>query len=150
MGSHRRAALAGIQERRQALELDLPAILKQNPASSTYALEHASAQRRIGFLQVDWYKQLKLCCLLVPWCLLGRRSEMSLILLWASPIAAASTVEGSGVQSKEDWRIRCMGGTPQRKWRGCHREQTQGTTPFCARLLTSLVSLYSTVFPKPL
>ncbi|KAH6662058.1 hypothetical protein B0J14DRAFT_571244 [Halenospora varia] len=81
-----------------------------------HALEHASAQKRIGFLQVDWYKQLKLCCLLVPWFLLGRRSERSLILLWASPIAAASTVEGSGVQSEEDWWMRCMGGTPQRKW----------------------------------
>jgi hypothetical protein len=30
--------------RRQALELDLPAILKQNPASSTHALEYASAR----------------------------------------------------------------------------------------------------------
>jgi hypothetical protein len=62
MGHHRRAALAGIQERRQALELDLLAILKQNPASSTLALEHASAQRRIpvGFLQVD-KQQLNHC-----------------------------------------------------------------------------------------
>ena len=60
MGPHRRAALVGIQERRQALELDLPAILKQNPASSTHALEHASAQRRIGFLQVD-KQQLNHC-----------------------------------------------------------------------------------------
>ncbi|KAJ2896399.1 hypothetical protein MKZ38_005583 [Zalerion maritima] len=45
--------LAGLKASSEALVLELPEILKQN-SSSTHALEHAPAQRQVGFLQVDW------------------------------------------------------------------------------------------------
>ncbi len=58
-----RAAPAGIQERGQVLEVDLPRVLNQNSGRSTHALEHDPAPSRIGSLQVGR--------LLVPWNLLG-------------------------------------------------------------------------------
>jgi hypothetical protein len=57
----RRAALAGVQGG-QDLALDLQDVPRQDPGHHTHALEHDSAQRRVGFLtQVDMG-------LLVPTC----------------------------------------------------------------------------------
>jgi len=65
----RRAVLAGIQERRQVLGVDLWQVPRQGSARNTYALEHGPAPRRIGFLaQVDSPSSV---CLLVLWNLLG-------------------------------------------------------------------------------
>ena len=41
-------------------------------------------------------------CLLVPWHLLGQLHNEHLIFLSASPNAGSHTVEGSGLQGKED------------------------------------------------
>jgi hypothetical protein len=57
-------------------------------------------------------------CLLVPWHLLGQLPNEHLIFLSASPNAGSHTVEGSGVQGKED------GGESERKWRGRQRKET--------------------------
>jgi hypothetical protein len=127
MGRPRRAALAGVHEGGEALEVDLCQVPRQNSGCNTHALEHDPAQRRIGFLaQVD-RRQLKLCvpCLLVPWCLPGRMSERDLIPLSASRIAGAGTVEGSGAQSEVNEGDQMHGVEyHRRKWRGCHRKQT--------------------------
>jgi hypothetical protein len=48
-------------------------------------------------------------CLLVHWRLPGRMSEMDPILLSASRIVRAGTVEGSGVQGEEDGRYQMHG-----------------------------------------
>jgi hypothetical protein len=45
-------------------------------------------------------RQLKLCCLLVPWHLLERMSERDLILLSASPNAGAGMVDGIGKEER--------------------------------------------------
>jgi hypothetical protein len=50
IGRPRRAALAGIYKGGEALEVDLPQVPRQNSGCNTHALEHNSAQRRIGFL----------------------------------------------------------------------------------------------------
>jgi hypothetical protein len=50
MGRPRRAALAGIHEGGEALEVDLPQVPRQNSGCNSHALEYDSTQRRIGFL----------------------------------------------------------------------------------------------------
>ena len=45
----------------------------------------------------------------VPRPLLGRIPNKGLVLLVASPNAGAGILEKGGVQSEEDWGIRCMG-----------------------------------------
>lgn len=98
MGPYKRAALGGMEERGQALGLDLQKVSKQDSERNTHALEHGSSQKRVSFLsQVD-REQLKLC---VPTCLLGRISNEDLILLSASPNGGAYMVDESDVQSEE-------------------------------------------------
>jgi hypothetical protein len=46
----RQAALAGIQERRQALRVDLWQVPWQDPACNTHALEHSLTKSQIAFL----------------------------------------------------------------------------------------------------
>jgi hypothetical protein len=48
MGSYRRAALAGIQEGGQVLEVDLPPVPRQNSGCSTHTFEHS---QKIGHRQ---------------------------------------------------------------------------------------------------
>lgn len=50
MGSYRRAALAGVQEGGQVVEVDLPPVPRQDSACSTHTFEHGTGQRRVGFL----------------------------------------------------------------------------------------------------
>jgi hypothetical protein len=50
MGSYRRAALAGVQEGGQVVEVDLPPVPRQDSACSTHTFEHRTGQRRVGFL----------------------------------------------------------------------------------------------------
>ena len=49
MERHRRAALAGIQEKGYDLELGLSEVLKQNSGRSTHTLEHDPAQSWVRF-----------------------------------------------------------------------------------------------------
>ena len=54
MERDRRAALAGIQERGQVLELDLRQVPKQNSGRRAHALDHGTGQSRVDVLpQVD-------------------------------------------------------------------------------------------------
>ena len=50
MGGSRRAALAGMEERGQALEVDLQEVPRQDSGRSTHTFEHSTDQRRVGFL----------------------------------------------------------------------------------------------------
>jgi hypothetical protein len=87
MGRSGRAAVAGM-EGGQVLAVDLPQVPRQDSGCNTHALEHRTGQSRVGFLtQVD--SSPSSAYLLV-----------SLALLSASP--DVGTVEGSGIQSKED------------------------------------------------
>ena len=75
MGTCRRAALAGIQERGQVEGMDLQEIPRQDSGRSTHALDHGTAQSQISFLpQVDRQQQLKLY---VPTCLEGSAGTTS-------------------------------------------------------------------------
>jgi hypothetical protein len=60
--------------------------------------------------------------LLVPRPLLGRLSDEDHILLSASHNEGAGMVEGSGIQSEEDWGIRCMRETLEK---GMKRHEAQ-------------------------
>lgn len=62
MGFYRRAALAGVQEREQVVEVDLPPVPGQQSACSTHTFEHRKGQRRVGFLeQVDRWLLVRTC-----------------------------------------------------------------------------------------
>ena len=62
MVNNGRAALTGIQERGQALVVDLPQVPWQDSGCSTHALEHGAAQSRIDFLAaVDGEAAQSLC-----------------------------------------------------------------------------------------
>jgi hypothetical protein len=62
MGSYRGAALTGVQEGGQVVEVDLPTVPKQESACSTHTFEHHTGQRRVGFLaQVDRRLLVRTC-----------------------------------------------------------------------------------------
>jgi hypothetical protein len=65
MGSYRRAALAGVQEGAQVVEVDLPPVPRQDSGCSTHTFDHRTGQRRLGFLaQVDRRLLVRTCPLI--------------------------------------------------------------------------------------
>ena len=100
VGGSRRATLAGIEDRGQALGLDRQEVSTQDSGRSTHALDHGTAPIQTSLSQVD-RQQLKLS-LFVPRPLLGRISDEDLVLLLASSDAGVGMVEASDVQVEED------------------------------------------------
>jgi len=111
MGPHRRAALSGMEEEWQALGLDLQKVSRQDLSRNTARAGTCfSPETNRLPLTGGHASSSSSVCVLVPWYLPGQISERDLIALSASRIAGAGTVEGSGVQGKED------GGYQMHRW----------------------------------
>jgi len=141
MGTCRRAALAGIQERGQVLGMDLQEIPKQDSGRSTHALDHGAAQSQISFLpQVD-RQQLKLY---VPTCLEGSAGTTS----FYRPVSTTEQVwlREAVFKVRKIGGIRCVGETLEKGIKSDfvrrHEAQSDRRKQLCYGRIRTLTDLY--------